>query len=48
MRHWLDNNPQRKHGKHNYALSDFGLTAPEVIADCESYHATEQQLSRTV
>ena len=48
MRQWLDNNPQRKHGKHNYSLSDFGLTPDQVIAGCPSYHAAEQQLSKHV
>ena len=48
MQNWLDSNPQRKHGKHSYSLSDFGLTAPEVIAACESYHAAEQQLLKLV
>ncbi|MBS0202479.1 MAG: sulfotransferase [Planctomycetes bacterium] len=48
MRNWLDNNPQRKHGQHNYSLGDFGLTASEVIAGCESYHDAEQQLLKLV
>lgn len=48
MQQWLDSNPQRKHGRHNYSLSDFGLTPDDVIAGCPSYHAAEQQLSNHV
>ena len=32
MQQWLAENPSDKHGKHNYALEDFGLT-PEIIRD---------------
>jgi hypothetical protein len=48
MQNWLDANPQRKHGKHNYALSDFGLTTSDVVTGCEAYHVAEQQLSKLV
>jgi hypothetical protein len=30
MTQWLVEHPSDKHGKHNYALEDFGLT-PEII-----------------
>ena len=30
MTQWLTDHPSDKHGKHNYALEDFGLT-PEII-----------------
>ncbi len=30
MTQWLADHPSDKHGKHNYALEDFGLT-PEII-----------------
>ncbi len=30
MSKWLADNPSDKHGKHTYALEDFGLT-PEII-----------------
>ncbi len=32
MQQWLVEHPSDKHGKHNYALEDFGLT-PEIIRD---------------
>jgi hypothetical protein len=48
MRKWLNDNPQRKHGSHRYSLDDFGLTPDEVMANCQSYHAAEQQLLKLV
>lgn len=30
MQHWLDNNPQHKHGKHNYNLDTFGLKPAQI------------------
>jgi hypothetical protein len=30
MTNWLANNPKNRHGRHTYALSDFGLTDSEV------------------
>ena len=36
MRGWLADNPAYKHGRHHYALADFGLTEQrvrEVYAD---------------
>ena len=30
MKRWLDENPKGKHGKHQYRLSDYGITAADV------------------
>jgi hypothetical protein len=30
MRHWLENNPQGKHGSHRYDLDQFGLTDADI------------------
>jgi hypothetical protein len=32
MQHWLDNNPKGKHGKHEYHLQDYGISAADVAA----------------
>ena len=37
MQQWQASNRQHKHGQHRYALSDFGLTAPEVDAVFHGY-----------
>ncbi|MDB5968160.1 MAG: hypothetical protein JWQ90_610 [Hydrocarboniphaga sp.] len=37
MRRWLAGNPQHKHGKHQYRLEDYGLTADQVNTRFASY-----------
>ena len=37
MQAMLDNNPQGKHGKHDYALEDYGLTRASVYAHFGDY-----------
>ena len=32
MQNWLDNNPKGKHGKHEYNLQDYGISAADVDA----------------
>jgi hypothetical protein len=45
MRAWLAANPQGKHGRHRYALEDFGLTADQVMAACPEYMEVERHLA---
>jgi len=43
MQRWLAENPQNKFGRHEYALEDWGLTAPQVtesVADYLAVHGT--------
>ena len=37
MQHWLDGNPQNKHGVHRYRASDFGLDESELDRRFEPY-----------
>ena len=37
MQAWLKFNPKDKHGKHNYSLSDYGLTADQVKEEFKEY-----------
>lgn len=39
IRHYLDENPRRKHGEHRYALEDFGLTRGAVEERFAAYRA---------
>ena len=34
---FLQRNPQHRHGRHHYALADFGLTADEVARRFAAY-----------
>ncbi len=45
MRAWLAANPQGKHGRHRYALEDFGLTADQVMAACPEYMEVERHVA---
>lgn len=40
IRHWLADNPAGKHGKHRYALEDYGVTEDEVREVYADYIAT--------
>ena len=37
MRNWMRDNPQGKHGSHDYALAEYGLERQGVLARFESY-----------
>ena len=39
MSGFLDENPQHKHGRHTYELSDFGLSAAQVRERFAGYRA---------
>jgi len=45
MRAWLAANPQGRHGRHRYALEDYGLNASQVMDVCCDYMAEERRLA---
>jgi len=44
MRAWLEANPQGRHGRHRYALEDYGLSSSQVTAVCAAYEDVERSL----
>jgi hypothetical protein len=38
MARWLADNPRHKHGAHDYALEQFGLTRAQVDEAARGYH----------
>lgn len=39
MRHWLDQNPQGKHGKHAYSSTEFGISDDDIRREFAEYIA---------
>ena len=42
IRHWLADNPADKHGRHRYALDDYGVTEAQICAIYADYIETYQ------
>ena len=42
IRHWLADNPADKHGRHRYALDDYGVTEAQICAVYADYIETYQ------